>query len=250
MRFWFLKLGGVLFVTLIVLITHSIGLAQETEFELQLLRTFGFQAGLQVQGSFSARITGPEDLERVTLYLDGGIIGVDETEPFRIDFNTGDYPAGEHRLWAEGETLSGEVLRSPYRRLIFLTTDESFGTVSNYLLPIFALIGFGIVFSYVMMARGGKKEHFRLGEYGAVGGAVCRRCGLPFSRHVLAPNLLLGKLERCPHCGRWVIAARASTAALEQAECHYAADVEKGSYRPVGAEDDLFQRIEDSRFED
>jgi hypothetical protein len=245
------KLGLVLFVSAAALIPFSAGWAQETDqLEMRLLRTFGFQAGLQVQGSFSARVSGPGDLERVTLYLDGEPIGVDAATPFRIDFNTGDFSAGEHRLWAEGTTASGRTLVGPERRLIFLTAEQGLETVSNYLLPIFVLIGVGMLLSYVLAARRGRRGHFRPGEYGAAGGAVCRRCGMPFSRHFLAPNLLLGKLERCPHCGQWAIVARASAAALKQAEERFAADSEGGAFQPSTPEDDLLERIKDSRFED
>jgi hypothetical protein len=243
-------LGYVALVIVIAMITFSSARAQETELEMRLVRTFGFQAGLQVQGSFSARLSGPENLERVTLFLDGKPIGVDEAVPFRIDFNTGDFSAGDHRLWAVGETASGQLMRSSEQRLIFLTADQGLGSVSKYLLPIFILIGAGVLFSYLMMALEGRHNRFRLGEYGPAGGAVCRRCGMPFSRHLLAPNLLVGKLERCPHCGHWAVVPRASSAALQQAEARYGEDIEAGSYRPSGADDDLQQRLEDSRFED
>lgn len=245
------KLGFVMLVIGIAMIPSSVGLAQESEqLELRLLRTFGFQAGLQVQGSFSARVSGPEDLKRVTLYLDGEPIGVDEAAPFRIDFNTGEFSNGEHRLWAQGETNSGKTLSSPERRLIFVSAEQGLGSVSNYLLPIFVLIGGGILLSYVLMAVSGRRERFHLGEYGAAGGAVCRRCGMPFSRHFLAPNLVLGKLERCPHCGHWAIVPRASNAALKQAEERFAADSEGGAFQPPGSDDDLLERIEQSRFDD
>ena len=251
MRAGLVKLAFVLLVISVTLIPSLTGLAQETEqLEMRLLRTFGFQAGLQVQGSFSARVSGPEDLERVTLYLDGEPIGADETMPFRIDFNTHDFSAGEHRLWAEGVTASGSRLYAPERRLIFLTAEQGLGSLSNYLLPIFVLIGVGILFSYLLAARSGRRGGFRLGDYGTAGGAVCRRCGMPFSRHFLAPNLLLGKLELCPHCGHWAIVPRASGAALKQAEERFAADSEGGAFQPSGPEDDLLERIEDSRFDD
>jgi hypothetical protein len=38
---------------------------------------------------------------------------------------------------------------------------------------------------------------------------------MPFSRSVLAPNMLVGKLERCPHCRKWAIVGRAGSADLE-----------------------------------
>jgi hypothetical protein len=225
--------------------------AQETDaLEFRLLRTFGFQAGLQIQGSFSARVSGPDGLVRVELFLDGGGIGVDEQAPFRLDFRTADFAPGEHRLWVEGVTASGETLRSAERRLIFLTAEQGLGSVSNFLLPIFIVIAAGMLLSFLLTMRSGNADRFRLGEYGSAGGAVCRRCGLPFSRHIVAPNLVLGKLERCPHCGHWAIVTRATASDLEQAEDRYAADRERGAYQPSDMEPDWIRRIDDSRFED
>jgi hypothetical protein len=95
----------------------------------------------------------------------------------------------------------------------------------------------------------GRRTPFRLGEYGLAGGAVCRRCGLPFSRHSLAPNLLLGKLERCPHCGKWSIVRQASRAELEIAEARFSADAQKGALRADDEDERLRREIEDSRYE-
>ena len=47
-------------------------------------------------------------------------------------------------------------------------------------------------------------------DYGSAGGAVCRKCGLPFARNALDLNMLIGTLVRCPHCGKW---AKVTTAA-------------------------------------
>jgi hypothetical protein len=245
------KVGLLLLEIVSILLTFSTVQAQSSkQLEIRLVRTFGFQAGLQIQGSFSARISGPEDLARVGLYLDGELIGEDDEAPFRIDFNTADFTPGEHVLWAEGTTQSGDTLSSVERRLIFLTADETLGSVSRYLLPIFMIIGAGILISYLVFLFSGRNNRFRLGEYGAAGGAVCRRCGLPFARHILAPNLLVGKLERCPHCGHWAISRRASAAKLKQAEERYETDRQVGSYQPPVGEEEWKRRIEDSRFED
>lgn len=246
-----LKVGLLLLEIVSILLTFSNVQAQDSEqLEIRLVRTFGYKAGLQIQGSFSARISGPEDLARVGLYLDGELIGEADEAPFRIDFNTADFTPGEHALWAEGTTQSGDTLSSVERRMIFLTANEGLGSVSRYLLPIFMVIGACILISYLVFFFSGQNNHFRLGEYGAAGGAVCRRCGLPFARRILAPNLILGKLERCPHCGHWAISPRASAAKLKQAEERYEADRQVGSYQPPAGEEEWKRRIEESRFED
>ena len=47
----------------------------------------------------------------------------------------------------------------------------------------------------------------RLQEYGT---AVCPTCGKPFARHLWAPNLGVGKFDRCPHCKKWSMVGRAT----------------------------------------
>ena len=88
-------------------------------------------------------------------------------------------------------------------------------------------------------------------NYGVAGGAICPRCGRPFARHLFAPKMLLGKLERCPYCGKWSIvraASRQQLAAAEAAELQQAA-----SGQPMSAQfdqDQLRHDLEDSRFQD
>jgi hypothetical protein len=66
---------------------------------------------------------------------------------------------------------------------------------------------------------------------------------------MLSPNLLVGKLERCPHCGKWALLPRASAEALRLAEERYAAE-DEGTIQPLSEEEKLRRMIEDSRFEE
>lgn len=61
-------------------------------------------------------------------------------------------------------------------------------------------------------------SRFVPGEDGPAGRTVCQGCGLPFSGPVLAPNLLVGKMVRCPSCATWGVRSKASRQELEQAE--------------------------------
>jgi hypothetical protein len=106
----------------------------------------------------------------------------------------------------------------------------------------------GVLFPLLLRKRGGQ---FQIGEYGAAGGTVCRKCDLPFSRNVLSPNLVFGKLERCPHCGKWAILSRANTSELEAAEERLRADTRKGVMKSEESEEDQLRRmVDESRFED
>ena len=84
--------------------------------------------------------------------------------------------------------------------------------------------------------------------YGLEGGAVCPKCGLPFSRSIFSPNLLVGKLSRCPHCGKWSVVGRASPDELAAAEAKL-----RGEKQPAppaaDAETQLHKRIEESKYE-
>jgi len=54
--------------------------------------------------------------------------------------------------------------------------------------------------------------------YGLLGGTVCPKCGYTFPRHLWGINLLVGRLDRCEHCGKWVMTRRASQEELRSAE--------------------------------
>lgn len=91
-------------------------------------------------------------------------------------------------------------------------------------------------------------------DYGAAGAAVCRGCGLPFARDVLGLNMLVGKLMRCPHCGKWAVLPAASPAEVAAAEERERQRLRGGTpataVTPQPSEEErLRRRIEDSRYE-
>ncbi|MEK6256738.1 MAG: hypothetical protein N2C13_05405 [Chloroflexota bacterium] len=117
---------------------------------------------------------------------------------------------------------------------------------------IIAFVVLVVIFRFIVpVLRKSDGSGFEPGKYSMAGGAVCPRCALPYSRKTLSPNLVLGKLERCPHCGKIAIVGRASAADLQAAEARLTSpsqdDVPQGEEsRP----DSLRQQLEDSRFED
>ena len=91
-------------------------------------------------------------------------------------------------------------------------------------------------------------------DYGAAGAAVCRGCGLPFARDVLDLNMLVGKLVRCPHCGKWAVLPAASPAEVAAAEERERQKLRGGAPATavtpqLSKEEQLRRRIEDSRYE-
>jgi hypothetical protein len=105
-----------------------------------------------------------------------------------------------------------------------------------------------------MISRGKPKATVPLGaprNYGVAGGTVCPKCKRPFSRNLLSPNLVIGKLERCPHCGKWSLARRASTAQLAAAEAAELEMASEGEHAPSLSEEERLRRdLEDSRYDD
>jgi hypothetical protein len=228
--------------------------AQESDEEitLKLNRDMGYGGFGQIQGTFSMRVTGPDDLDYVEFMIDDELIGTVYEPPFNLQFRTGSFEPGLRTMWAVGFIEGGAELRSNDIRQEFLSGEEAGQATLKLVVPILVVVvGLsiaGVLFPLLLRKRGGQ---FQIGEYGAAGGTVCRKCDLPFSRNVLSPNLVFGKLERCPHCGKWAILSRANTSELEAAEERLRADTRKGVMKSEESEEDQLRRmVDESRFED
>ena len=216
---------------------------------IEFHRDFGYSAGGEIQGAFSLTAVGPDGLARVDYYLDEQLLGSASQAPFKISFNTGNFTLGRHTFVAVGTTTAGTEVRSAGRTVEFVSAEAGWQTAGKIVLPIL-----GVVVAVALLGTAGpmllgRKTVFRLGAYGVAGGAVCGRCGMPFSRHALSLNMLMGKLERCPHCGRWAIVPAASNAALQQAETRWRADSQQGELKPEGEDERLRTQIDESRYE-
>ena len=235
---------------LILIVAPAATAQSDGSLTLEFHRDFGYAAGGEIQGAFSLTVAGPDDLTRVDYYLDDQLLGSATTPPFKISFNTSNFPLGQHTFLAVGTTTSGSELRSASRTVEFVSADAGWQTVGKIVLPILGVIVALAVLGSVVPVLLGRTSVFRPGEYGMAGGAVCSRCGMPFSRHAFSPNMVLGKLERCPHCGKWAIVAAASAAALHQAEARWQADSQQGELEPESEADHLKELVNESRFED
>jgi len=241
-----------LFLTLLLLIPVNAWAQEEDEtLKLSVRRDFGYGDGTHIQGRFSLRVSGPEDLLRVEFLIDDEIVSIDTEPPFRYGFSTGEFSPGKHTLAAIGYTTSGESLRSSTRTYEFITAEEARASIVKFVVTMIVLVGVFILLGALgLLMLGRRKGAFRPGEYGLAGGAVCPRCSLPYSRHVLAPNMLVGKLERCPHCGKWALVRRATTTELEAAEAGLVVDRDQGRLRPEEDDEERLRRmLDESRFE-
>ena len=190
-------------------------------------------------------VDGPADLAQVMFFVDGAILEVVQAPPFEARLHPGDFPLGPHRLWAEGQDATGATMRSNTIDVDFDSPSAGWQAAAGMILPVLAIVGVVLLGSTALVAI--TSRSYRPGKYGRAGGAICRYCHLPVARHVLAPNLGRGKLERCPHCGRWSIAARATAPELGQAEARLTA--ESGLVaRELSDEEKLRRQMDDSRF--
>jgi DNA-directed RNA polymerase subunit RPC12/RpoP len=216
---------------------------------LGLVRNFGYGGFGKIQGNFTLKIVDPPtNLVEVRFYMEDELMETVLEEPFRIQFHTSDYADGEHQMRASGVLADGSILDSNMITTTFLSSENAWAETQQIIFPLLigigalTLIGLGAPFLL------GRNKEFVLGKYGPAGGAVCPRCELPFSRPFLSPNMMVGKLVRCPHCGKVSILPRASSVNLQAAESRYS---EEGKTQIASdGKDDFKQMIEDSRFED
>jgi hypothetical protein len=227
--------------------------------QIGLRRDFGYASGTgKIQGTFTISASGPADLQKVSFYLDGQPLGEVGKPPFSLRFNTDSYSLGEHTFTALGYTGSSVPCESNSINAVFVTSQEGWEAGLKILVPILSL-AFGVILIMVVATffssglTGNKLKELPLGaerNYGVAGGAICRRCHRPFSRHLLGLNLVVGKLERCPFCGKVSVLPARSMADLRAAE---AAELAAAGASPVnGASPDerLDKDLDDSRYQD
>ncbi len=226
--------------------------AQTTEqpFELYLSRDFGYGGGSHIQGLFTMGVDERGDVVRVEFLIDNLVVLTDAEAPFRYQFNTGSYALGPHTLAAVGYTSGGQELRTQERSYEFVTAEEGWQAAGRIAIPVIGLVILVSLAGTVGPALVGRRKPHRRGEYGVEGGAVCPRCRFPFSRHLISPNMLVGRLERCPHCGKWSMVRRATPQELEAAENRLAEDEGRGALVVDDEKERVRRMIDESRFEE
>jgi hypothetical protein len=229
----------------------------ESELVLTLSRDFGYSSGTgRIQGTFSMRVSGPDNLQRVVFLIDGQLIGEDSQAPFSIQFHTGNYPLGVHTLSAVGFTSDGRELRSNETRREFVSADEGGRTALKIAIPIVG-VTFGMILLSTLLPvilRRRKSAGIPLGaprSYGLLGGTICPKCGRPFGIHIWGLNLLAGKLDRCPFCGKWSLVRRASPEALKAAEAAELEMADRSESAPSDSPEEALRKdLDESRYLD
>jgi len=244
------KFSFAIFVAIIFLVvTPTLAQGELPELRIRLNRNLGYGGfDNKIEGRFSINVRDADGFESVAFYIDDQVIETRNAAPFSTDFHTESYAPGSHLIYAIGSTSSGSEIRSNEFTRVFISSDEVGSIVVGMLVPIIAILALAFAVSTFLPRLLGRKQTFTLGQYGAAGGAVCKNCAKPFGRIVMSPNMLVGKLERCPHCGKWQIARRATEDELSAAENLVNSD-EAASPQSESAADKLKRQIDDSRFD-
>ncbi|MDI6768878.1 MAG: hypothetical protein QMD04_04305 [Anaerolineales bacterium] len=245
---------AVVFVILVSLLVSSSVHAQTEELILSFSRDFGYSSGAgDIQGTFSMKVSGPDDLVRVEFYIDEMKIGEDTEPPFRLQFITDNYPLGLHEMYAVGYTADGREYRSKVVTANFVSADEGWQTASKIMFPLLAVVFGAIILGFVvpMLMGRGKLTELPLGaerKYGISGGGICPKCKRPFALPLFSMNLGFSKLARCPYCGKVGVVRVQPLAKLRQAE---QAELEQaeGQVPEISEEEKLKKELDDSKYQ-
>jgi Zn ribbon nucleic-acid-binding protein len=230
---------------------------EEGQLTLSVSRDFGYSSGTgRIQGRFTMKARGPEDLVKVAFWIDDQVIGEDSEPPFSTQFHTDNFALGVHTLKATGYTAGGLEMNSNEYRQEFVQAQEGFQTALKIILPILGVTFAAILLGFLFPMLGGRKPRTAL-PLGAprnyfLGGAICPKCRRPFGVHIWGLNLLVGKFDRCPHCGRWSLvrgAPREVLKAAEAAEIEIASGANEGA-SPFLSEEHQRKDLDDSRYTD
>ncbi|MFO7678535.1 MAG: Ig-like domain-containing protein [Chloroflexota bacterium] len=244
----------VVFLTTILLLAAILPtLAQEeSTLNLRLRRDSGLGMGANIQGLFSMRATGPDTLTRVEFFIDDDKIGEVTTPPFNYQFHTNNFIPGVHTLRATGYTSDDAELASNTITHNFLSEEEASKAGSkarmSIIIPTIVVVVAAMALWTFIASRGQKTKPGEVAINGPFGGAICPKCKRPFARHIWGLNLIVGKYDRCPHCGKWSLVSAAHPDVLEAAyESMQQADAttapppdDKASFR---------RRLDDSQYE-
>ena len=128
-------------VVFVLILFPASALAQDEELALRLTRDWGYGAGGQVQGKFSLRVSGPEDIVKVEFIIDDEIVNVSTELPFRYQFHTDDYSPGVHTMTAVGYKADGTPVYGTEFVRQFLSGDEAKSSTMKIIVPILAIVG-------------------------------------------------------------------------------------------------------------
>jgi len=226
--------------------------AAQDSLQLSLNRDFGAGFGMEIQGRFSMRVAGPDDLVRVLFFIDETQVAEQTTPPFRYQFSTGNFAPGPHVLRAVGYTADGRELASNTITRTFITGRDATQRTVTTIVPVIALIIGVSLFSWWLSSRG-QKGTGKPAIDGPFGGSICPKCLKPFASHWWGMNDVIGKLDRCPHCHKWSVVQRTHPDLLQAAYETMLQAEKSAAHTPAQPPEDkektLRKQLDDSRFD-
>ena len=249
-------ISSLLLVLCAVLIFAIPATAQTTGYSVHLNRDFGYGGGVNIRGTFTIRLVGDENaVQEVTFLIDGKAMTTIRTAPFKFQFHTDDYGFGMHSLSAEYTLRDGTTGKTEALDYNFVSPEAERKQVGT----ILGGVGIAILVTLLIVAliqglvlKGNKKHLHQPGEprqYGVLGGAVCPNCGRPFPRHWWGIKLLVGRLDRCDNCGKWVMTHRATPDELAAGELQEKQEIKADQNIPDLKQDEK-DDLENSRYID
>ncbi|MCB2214318.1 hypothetical protein KQH50_02865 [bacterium] len=251
-----IKLGSLLILAALVLGAATPVSAQTDDYRVHLRRNFGYGGGANIRGDFTISLVGDEaSVADVVFLIDGESMATASEAPFRFRFDTDDYGFGTHRLWAEYTLLDGSKGTTAAVQYNFVSPEMQREQMTTILLGIGgALVAVMVIVALIQgtlfKKKGPRYEPGEARQYGMLGGSVCPKCGRPFPRHIWGIKLVVGRLERCDNCGKWVMTTRATPAELEAAEARERAEVAADQDVAAAPGPDGDQLLDDSRYVD
>lgn len=210
------RITFILLVFFLGLSTSLVNAQGESSWTINLRRNWGYGAGSNIQGSMTLSLSGDlVSITRVEFFIDDQLLSDQNEAPFSFSFNTDNYEEGVHELHARVYTKNGEVISVGPSIYNFLSSADAMNTTFQLIGVILGITLLGMAISYFVSSRNRSSGERAVGPLGL---AVCKRCGQAFPRSIFGFNLVAGKFERCPHCGKWQLTRRASAAEIEQAE--------------------------------
>lgn len=230
--------------------------AQDAGYRVHVRKDYGYSWASDIQGRFTIQLQGDEtQVDWVTFLIDEDILATVQSAPFKVSFDTGDFSDGDHHLSAEVHLKDNSLQKTTSLTYTFIAASETSQQVKTLLIGIGVALGgiFAIVaLVQSLLFKNRKKSPHQPGEprsYGILGGTVCPKCGRPFPRHILGINLLVGRLDRCENCGKWVMTTHTTPVALRAAE---EAELEalEADQKAVPTKDSFKEDLDDSRYFD
>lgn len=230
--------------------------AQSNDYAVHLRRNFGYGGGSNIRGTFTISLLGEEEsVESVTFLIDDEPMATVSEAPFNFKFQTDDYGFGPHRLWAQVTLDNGQVVETPSIQYNFVSPSTErehvitiVGGVVGAIIVALLLVA-GLQSLFIKGKQPGTHEPGSPRNYGLLGGTICPKCQRPFPRHIWGMNLIVGRLDRCENCGKWVMTVRATPTALRLAE-EAELEAQKRDQEPPNVKPEIKNDLDETKYLD